>query len=242
MDLSWSSVESQCGSYDFRAWDTLVHDLEVTERWRAVAAGQQRTMTRGGAQAAGVLPYFILDYPRNNCYDNGQSCQRYGRRYRTVPVYAAAQTPRCRLRSQACLDAFVRFSVASMTHFSGRGIIFESVNEPNGMGEINATSLAYVCRKTAAGKGNEIFIGASSVRVPLQRRDSPSSRHRERERRFARDFRVRPQALQRQAFRRATWRRPLPPACWRLSTWSRSIRIARPRPRQRCTTCKCCRP
>ena len=61
----------------------------------------------GELDAVGVRPYWILDYG-NPLYDNG-----------TAPS------------TEIGIDAFARFAVASVSHYEGRGVVWELWNEPN---------------------------------------------------------------------------------------------------------------
>jgi hypothetical protein len=94
-------------------------------------------------EAHGLRPYWILDYS-NSCYDPGPGCH-----------------------SDACVAAYGRFTAAVVTRYAGHGIIFESVNEPNGMGADNATQITRLC--AAAGPhflaANETFVGPTSAGI-----------------------------------------------------------------------------
>ena len=64
-----------------------------------------------------------------------------------------------------CISAFGRFAKATVAHFKGHNIIFECINEPNGMGSDNATDIAALCLSagkafTAAG---ELFVGPTTA-------------------------------------------------------------------------------
>ena len=66
-----------------------------------------------------------------------------------------------------CIAAFGRFAAATAQHFRGRGIVFECLNEPNGMGNDNATDIAAIC--LAAGQGfaeaGEVFVGPATAGI-----------------------------------------------------------------------------
>jgi hypothetical protein len=93
-------------------------------------------------QGAGVRPYWILDYS-NPCYEpSGSPC-----------------------KDEACFEAYGRLAAAAADHFQGHGIIWESVNEPNGMGGLNASSLTRMSLLSAASfsaKG-EFWIGPTTA-------------------------------------------------------------------------------
>ena len=63
--------------------------------------------------------------------------------------------------SPTCFAAFIQFSQAAITTFAGRNIVFETVNEPNGMGEVNSSMLVEIALQTAQVKNGEFFVGAS---------------------------------------------------------------------------------
>jgi polysaccharide biosynthesis protein PslG len=111
----WGAIEKTCGTYDFSAYDTLLSEM----------------------QAAGVRPYWILDYS-NPCYGPDHGCD-----------------------TDPCITAYGRLAAAAAAHFKGNGIIWESTNEPNGMGAENATNIAELC--AAAGEAfraaGEFFVG-----------------------------------------------------------------------------------
>jgi hypothetical protein len=89
--------------------------------------------------AHGVRPYWILDYA-NPCYPG--------------TVWPSCDTP-------ACIAGYGRFAAAAAEHFKGRDIIFESVNEPNGMGMDNATDIVALCRAAYPGfvAAGGLFVG-----------------------------------------------------------------------------------
>jgi polysaccharide biosynthesis protein PslG len=90
-------------------------------------------------KAVGVRPYWIVDYG-NRCYPStdGQGCS-----------------------SDACVAAYGRFTAAAAQHFQHqKDIIFEIVNEPNGMGNDNSTTIA---RLSAAAWPGFRAVGATWV-------------------------------------------------------------------------------
>ena len=97
-------------------------------------------------EAHGVQPYWILDYG-NPCY----------------PPTPGSPSHSC--NTAACIAAFGRFAAASAEHYHGHGIIWETVNEPNGMGGDNATDLAALARAAAPGFAAfaETFVGPATA-------------------------------------------------------------------------------
>ncbi len=75
-------------------------------------------------EAHGVRPYWILDYAN--------------------PCYPGTIWPAC--NTAACIAGYGRFAAAVAEHYKGKDIVFESVNEPNGMGLDNATDIVALCR------------------------------------------------------------------------------------------------
>jgi len=98
-------------------------------------------------EAVGVRPYWILDYNNQNCYPSPAS---------------SCETP-------ACVAGYGRFAAATVAHFKGHGIIFESVNEANGMGDDNATVVTELCK--AAGPhflaAGETFVGPTTAGIDI---------------------------------------------------------------------------
>ena len=96
-------------------------------------------------EAVGVRPYWILDYNNEACYPSpGSSCS-----------------------TSACIAGYGRFAAAAAAHFAGHGIIWESVNEANGMGQDNATTITALCQ--AAGPHflalGETFVGPTTAGI-----------------------------------------------------------------------------
>ena len=62
-------------------------------------------------------------------------------------------------------SAFGKFAEAAVERFKGHNIIFECINEPNGMGGDTAQDLALLCQ--AAGKAftaaGELFVGPTTA-------------------------------------------------------------------------------
>lgn len=97
-------------------------------------------------QQVNVRPYWILDYG-NNCY----------------PAQPGQPPQSC--STAECIQAFGRFAQAAVTHFKGNDIIWECLNEPNGMGGDNATDITSVCQSAGAAiqAAGEIFVGPTTA-------------------------------------------------------------------------------
>jgi hypothetical protein len=117
MDLTWTTVESVCGKYNFSAYDILLQQMVAHK----------------------IRPYWILDYA-NPCYPG--------------TVWPACDTV-------SCIAGYGRFAAAVADHYKGQNIIFESVNEPNGMGWDNATDIVALCRAAypAFAAAGSLFVG-----------------------------------------------------------------------------------
>ena len=78
-------------------------------------------------EAHGIRPYWILDYGN--------------------PLYPPQHTGRNNgaCDTEVCIEAFGKFAAATVAHFRGHNIIFECINEPNGMGGDNSTDIAALC-------------------------------------------------------------------------------------------------
>jgi hypothetical protein len=97
-------------------------------------------------EAHGIRPYWILDYG-NQCYPS------------------ATGTPANACNTAACIAAFGRLAAATAAHFQGHHIIFETPNEPNGMGGDNATDLTALALAAAPGMRatGETFVGPATA-------------------------------------------------------------------------------
>lgn len=64
-----------------------------------------------------------------------------------------------------CINAFGKFAQAAVDHFKGHNIIWECINEPNGMGHDTATDLAALCRSAskAFSAAGELFVGPTTA-------------------------------------------------------------------------------
>ncbi len=101
-------------------------------------------------EAVHITPIFILDYS-NRFYDNGQS----------------PQTDEGR-------EAFAKWAAASVTHFKGKGIVWEMYNEPNiGFWKPHPDVQQYAKLALAVGKAireaqpDEIYIGPGSSTIDM---------------------------------------------------------------------------
>lgn len=97
-------------------------------------------------EAHGIRPYWILDYGNSN--------------YPPAPG-----TPSNACSTLACIAAFGRLAAAAAAHFKGHNIIYETPNEPNGMGDDNATDLAALAHAAAPGMqaSGETFVGPATA-------------------------------------------------------------------------------
>lgn len=100
--------------------------------------------------AVHITPIFILDYS-NRFYDNGQSPQ-----------------------SDQGRQAFAKWAAAAVTHFKGKGIVWEMYNEPNiGFWKPKPDVQQYAKLALAVGKAireaqpNEIYIGPGSSTIDM---------------------------------------------------------------------------
>jgi len=92
-------------------------------------------------RAHAIRPYWILDYG-NSLYPP-----------------SAGSSKSC--NTVSCIAAFGKFAAAAAEHFHGNDIIWETVNEPNGMGGDNATDLTALALAAAPGFAafHETFVG-----------------------------------------------------------------------------------
>jgi len=101
-------------------------------------------------EAVHITPIFILDYS-NRFYDNGQSPQ-----------------------SDEGREAFAKWAAAAVTHFKGKGIVWEMYNEPNiGFWKPRPDVQQYAKLALAVGKAireaqpDEIYIGPGSSTIDM---------------------------------------------------------------------------
>ncbi len=99
-------------------------------------------------EAHGVRPYWILDYG-NPLY----------------PPANSSSTPAKSCDTAACIAAYGALAAAAAAHFHGHGIIWETVNEPNGMGGDNATDLAALALAASPAflPRGETFVGPTTA-------------------------------------------------------------------------------
>ena len=92
-------------------------------------------------------PPVVIDY-YNPCYDGGEPCT-----------------------SDACFSAYASFGGAAMARYAGRGIVWETINEANGMGRTTAAAIARMARDVRAAAGSaaagELFVGPTTAGVDL---------------------------------------------------------------------------
>jgi len=88
------------------------------------------------------------------------------------PLYDGGNPP----TSEVAIQAFVKYAVAGVTHFKGKGIVWEMWNEPNGgFWHPVANATAYSILANAVGKAirgtpdiaNEIYVGPATSGVDL---------------------------------------------------------------------------
>lgn len=91
--------------------------------------------------SVGVKPYLILDY-WNTCY--GTPCI-----------------------NTTCFEGYGNFAKATAAHFAGYNIIYESVNEPNGMGRENDTDITGMAEYAgrAFSSAGAFFIGPATAGI-----------------------------------------------------------------------------
>ena len=73
--------------------------------------------------------------------------------------------PSC--NSPDCVAAYGAFAAAAVARFKGNNIVFECLNEPNGMGHDSAQDIALLCQsagKAFTGAG-ELFVGQWSFAI-----------------------------------------------------------------------------
>lgn len=90
--------------------------------------------------AVGVRAYLIIDYS-NACYPD-------------VPANSCS--------SPACVAGYGRLAAAAAAHFKGRGVLWELVNEPNGMGLDSAADIAAL----AAAAGGPLLAAGEELVGP----------------------------------------------------------------------------
>jgi hypothetical protein len=98
-------------------------------------------------EAVNVRSYWILDYNNPTCYpSNGKSCA-----------------------SSACIIGYGKLAAAAATHFQGRDIIWETVNEPNGMGMDNASDIAALAAAASAPlrAAGAMLIGPATAGIDM---------------------------------------------------------------------------
>ena len=132
MDFKWSTVEKNCGKYNFSKYDNLLTTM----------------------QTYNLRPYWILDYG-NECYPP---------KHKPIIPFVASSCS-----TETCIIAFARFAAAAAARYKDNNIIFECLNEPNGMGSDNATDITKLC--LAASKQIRVqplttFVGPTTSGFP----------------------------------------------------------------------------
>ncbi len=102
-------------------------------------------------EGSAIRPYWILDYGNPACYP------------------PTPGTPPQSCDTPACIAGFGRLAAATVNHFKGHNIIFECLNEPNGMGGDNATDITALCLAAGASftAADELFVGPTTAGVDL---------------------------------------------------------------------------
>jgi hypothetical protein len=193
MDFHWAVVEKQCGSYNFSAYDGLLSTMKahgVRPYWILdygnpcyPPAPPPDCSTK--AKCSANCP----TKPLPTCSDGVYYCCGVCSGVHICPTNAYLKTCACnnnnpleivgvnnitngdpRLEKSApcntaeCIAAFGRFAAAAVEHFKGHDIIFECLNEPNGMGGDNATDITALCLSagTHFSAAKELFVGPAT--------------------------------------------------------------------------------
>jgi hypothetical protein len=66
--------------------------------------------------------------------------------------------------SPSCIAAFGKFAAAAVAHFKGHNVIFECMNEPNGMGLDSSKVITALCLAAGAEikAAGELFVGPAT--------------------------------------------------------------------------------
>jgi len=198
MDFSWSQIEKTCGEYNFSSYDDLLSTMEehgVRPYWildygnpcyPPAPEPQVDCTTREKCEAT-CQEYF------NTCDDGWYYCCAKDPQAPTGCTLEHSCASKPTLNSCACgngtapkpppppasgnagcdtpecIEAFGKFAAAAADHFKGHGIIWECLNEPNGMGNDNSTTIAALC--LSAGKPlaavGEHFVGPATSGIDM---------------------------------------------------------------------------
>ena len=189
MDFHWSVIEQSRGAYNFTEYDGLLATMEahgIRPYWildygnplyPPVASGPD--CSAPGSCKAQCQNYF------GTCSDGTYYCcggvlnaSNECRGHHLCPTNDKLEACACNAGDTSlasggstgcdtpeCIEAFGKFAAATVAHFKGHRIIFECINEPNGMGHDNATTLAALC--LSAGKAftdaGELFVGPTTA-------------------------------------------------------------------------------
>ena len=182
MDFKWSTIETSKGVYNFAACDALLKTLlshGVRPYWILDYSNKLYPPI--------VLPSGSNCTTAKSCQDTcPQQAGQPSRTCNTTGVYyccgaqgcngikvcpgnknlhacacdgSAPGDPTC--DSPTCIAAFGAFAAAAVARFKGHDIVFECLNEPNGMGHDTHATITKLC--LAAGKAfseaGELFVG-----------------------------------------------------------------------------------
>ena len=88
------------------------------------------------------------------------TCIALNVRFCSNPCYAPGQS----CNTTQCITGFANFASAAAAHFKGNGIIFECLNEPNGMGQDNPAAITALCLGAGAAFSavGEYFVGPAT--------------------------------------------------------------------------------
>jgi hypothetical protein len=183
MDFQWSVIEKVKGQYDFGAYDGLLGVMKshgIRPYWildygnplypyiRPRTGPNCTTRESCNATCEMAWPmgtcddgaYYCCGAPGCNGHHTCANNPNVGGCYCDHKIKG---NNGC--NSPECIAAFGNFAQAAVNHFKGNRIIFECINEPNGMGGDSAIDLAALCMSagkafTAAG---ELFVGPTTA-------------------------------------------------------------------------------
>ena len=186
MDFHWDNIEKKRGVYDFTAWDGLLQIMEahnVRPYWildygnplypyveppSAVNCSTRELCNQTCA----------MSWPMGTCDDGAYYCcgapgcqgnHKCASNPHVSGCYCDGKTGTsggdAGCDTPECINAFGKFAQAAVDHFKGHDIIWECINEPNGMGHDTAIDLAALCK--SAGKAfraaGELFVGPTTA-------------------------------------------------------------------------------
>eukprot|EP00937_MAST-01D_sp_MAST-1D-sp2_P007794 g7794.t1 len=189
-DLTWAKVESTCdGAYDFSAYDGLLETLEKhsvrpylildygNPKCYPPSAADVRPNCTTRDTCTGSCPTAPLPTCQDGTFYCCAACEGvHPCRSNLHLRNCACNGPNGKLRrpgsagcdTRECIGAFARFARAVALRYNGRGIVFECLNEPNGMGHDNATTIAALCSAAGAefAAAGETFVGPATAGIP----------------------------------------------------------------------------